>query len=55
MTAKLVVRVTWPEILRKYAADAQRAMAEAHRPDDFGEFAYLAVRWKGLDGICPSR
>ena len=55
VTAKLVVRFTWPEILRKHAADAQRAMAEAHRPDDFGEFAYLAVTWKGLDGICPSR
>lgn len=27
VTAKLVVRVTRPEILRKYAADAQRAMA----------------------------
>lgn len=51
VTAKLVVRVTRPEILRKHAADAQRAMAEAHSPDDFGEFAYLAVTSEGLDEI----
>jgi len=51
VTAKLVVRVTRPEILRKYAADAQRAMAEAHSPDDFGEFAYLGVTSEGLDEI----
>jgi hypothetical protein len=30
VTAKLVVRVTRPEILRKYAADAQRAMTVIH-------------------------
>ena len=51
VTAKLVVRVTRPEILRKYAADAQRAMAEAHSPGDFGELAYLAVISEGLDEI----
>ena len=51
VTAKLVVRVTRPEILRKHAADGQRAMAEAHSPDDFGEFAYLAVTSEGLDEI----
>jgi hypothetical protein len=51
VTAKLVVRVTRPEILRQYAADAQRAMAEAHSPGDFGEFAYLAVTSEGLDEI----
>jgi len=51
VTAKLVVRVTRPEILRKHAADAQRAMAEAHSPGDFGEFAYLAVISEGLDEV----
>jgi hypothetical protein len=51
VTARLVVRVTRPEILRKYAADAQRAMAEAHHPGDFGEFSYLAVISEGLDEI----
>jgi len=51
VTAKLVVRVTRPEILRKHAADAQRAMAEVHSPGDFGEFAYLAVTSEGLDEI----
>jgi hypothetical protein len=51
VTARLVVRVTRPEVLGKYAADAQRAMAEAHSPDDFGEFAYLTVRSEGLDEI----
>ena len=51
VTAKLVVRVTRPEILRKYATDVQRAMAEAHSPDDFGELAYLAVTSEGLDEI----
>lgn len=51
VTAKLVVRVTRPEILRQYAADAQRAVAEVHSPDDFGEFAYLAVTSEGLDEI----
>ncbi len=51
VTAKLVIRVTRPEILRKHAADVQRAMAEAHSPDDFGEFAYLAVTSEGLDEI----
>jgi hypothetical protein len=51
VTARLVVRVTRPEILREYAADVQRAMAEAHSPDDFGKFAYLAVISEGLDEI----
>jgi hypothetical protein len=51
VTAKLVVRVTRPEILGKYAADAQRAMTEVHSPDDFGEFAYLAVTSESLDEI----
>ena len=51
VTAKLVVRVTRLEILRKHAADAQRAMAEAHSPGDFGELAYLAVTSEGLDEI----
>ena len=51
VTARLVVRVTRPAILRKYAADAQRARAEVHSPDDFGEFAYLAVTSEGLDEI----
>jgi hypothetical protein len=51
VTAKLVVRVTRPEILRQYAADAQRAVAEVHSPGDFGEFAYLAVTSEGLDEI----
>lgn len=51
VTAKLVIRVTRPEILRKHAADAQRAMAEAHSPGDFGELAYLAVTSEGLDEI----
>lgn len=51
VTAKLVVRVTRPEILRKYTADAQRSMAEAHSPGDFGELAYLAVTSEGLDEI----
>ncbi len=49
--AKLVVRVTRPEILRQYAADAQRAVAEVHSPGDFGEFAYLAVTSESLDEI----
>ena len=51
VTAELVVRITRPEILRKYAADAQRAMAQALGADDFGEFAYLAVASEGLDEI----
>jgi hypothetical protein len=51
VTAKLVIRVTRPELLRKHAADAQSAMAEAHSPDDFGEFAYLAVTSEGGDEI----
>lgn len=51
LTTKLAVGVTRPEILREYAADAQRAMAEALSPDDFGEFAYLAVTSEGLDEI----
>ena len=51
VTARLVVRVTRPEILRKHAADAQRAVAEVHSPGDFGEFAYLAVTSEGLDEI----
>lgn len=46
-----MVLVTRPEILRKHAAGAQRTMAEAHSPDDFGEFAYLAVTSEGLDEI----
>jgi hypothetical protein len=51
VTAKLVVRVTRPEILRKIAADARHAMAEAHSPDDFGESAYLSVTSEGRDEI----
>ena len=51
VTVRLVVRVTRPKILGEYAARVQRAMAEAHSPDDFGEFAYLAVRSEGLDEI----
>jgi hypothetical protein len=48
VTAKLVVRVTRPEILRQYAADAQRVVAEVHRPGDFGEFGYIAVTSESL-------
>ena len=55
VTAKLVVRVTRPEILRQYAADAQRAVAEVHSPDDFGEFAYLAITSESLDEIAEGR
>lgn len=51
VSAKLVVRVTRPEILRQYAADAQRAVAEVHSPGDFGEFAYLAITSESLDEI----
>jgi len=51
VTAELVVRVARPGILRKYAADVQRAMAEALSADDFGELAYLAVASEGLDEI----
>lgn len=51
VTAKLVVRVTRPEILRKHADHMQQAMAEAHSPDDFGDFAYLALTSEGLDEI----
>ena len=51
VTAKRVVRVTRPEILRQYAGDAQRAVAEVHGPGDFGEFAYLAVASESLDEI----
>jgi len=43
--------VTRSEILRQYAADAQRAVAEVHSPGDFGEFAYLAVTSESLDEI----
>jgi hypothetical protein len=42
VTAKLVVWVTRPEILRKHAADTQRAMAEVHSPGE-------------RSPICPSR
>jgi hypothetical protein len=51
VTAKLVVRVTRPEVLRKQTAHVQRAVTEAHSPDDFGELAYLAVTSEGLDEI----
>lgn len=51
VTARLVIRVTRPKILGEYATCMQRAMAEAHSPDDFGEFAYLAVRSEGMDEI----
>jgi hypothetical protein len=36
---------------RRSAADTQRAMGESHSPDDFGEFAYLAVTSEGLDEV----
>jgi hypothetical protein len=51
LTTKLAVRVTRPEILREYAADARHAMAEALSPDDLEEFAYLAVTSEGPDEI----
>ena len=51
VAAKLVVRVARPEILRQYAADAQRAVAEVHSPGDLGEFAYLAITSGSLDEI----
>jgi hypothetical protein len=48
---ELVVRVTRPKVLRRFAAETQAAMAGAIDPEGFGHLAYLAVTQEGLDEI----
>ncbi len=51
IAVELVVRVTRPQVLQRFAAETQAATAQSIGPDGFGPLAYLAVCQEGLDEI----
>lgn len=51
IAVELVVRVTRPRALGRFAAGTQAATAQSTGPDGFGPLAYHAVRQEGLDEI----
>jgi len=51
IAVELVVRVTRPQVLQRFAAEARAATAQAIGPDGFGPLACRAVCQEGLDEI----
>lgn len=51
IAVELVVRVTRPQVLRSFAAEAQAVTAQSIGPDGFSPLAYYAVCQEGLDEI----
>jgi hypothetical protein len=51
IAVELVVQVTRPQVLKRFAAETQAATAQSIGPDGFGPLAYLAVCQEGLDEI----
>ena len=51
IAVELVVRVTRPKVLKRFAAETQAAMAQAIGPEGFGPLAYMAACHEGLDEI----
>jgi hypothetical protein len=51
IAVELVVRVTRPQALGRFAAETQAATAQSIGPDGFGPLAYHAVCQEGLDAI----
>ena len=51
IAVELVVRVTRPKVLERFAAETQAAMAQAIGPEGFGPLAYIAACHEGLDEI----